>query len=634
MYLRRLTVRGFRAAADSDIICEFPGRFSLILGANNAGKTTLADAAYLAHPHSFPGLPRPSVAVLGRTTPREILVDFEFSPTGDPESLLGQGLKASSLPAPAWSRQLERNLGQVRARTVSPTPEGFDNLRLVYLPAHRNPIDELARREAQILVELLRAEQQRLHGHRNLVDVRNRAARLLDELVKADLIASVEQRVRDHMTALSTGVSTQYPFVGGQYVDDAYLARVLELLLATIDDRAFAQRLEVSGLGYVNLLHIAVTLAAIPDPSGAGGPAGLGVDPDNGGSTETPGEPDGEVLPQELEGNDTAGAPTPDETLDQAEAEAEADQDAFFPNEFHVTIVIEEPEAHLHPQLQYGLVRYLRRVVKARPELQVILSSHASEVIAGCEPEELVVMRRDRDGAVRHITVGAIPMHERGRTLRMARLHLDATRSAALFAERMVLVEGVSDAVVLRQLGAVWALGDAEREGFIDALTITVVGWKVGRWPVDLLATSGHEIVERLAVFTDTDTRPGAPPAPPAWMEQPPVVRAFRSHPTLEPAIAGGNEDIVGEALDAMGVTRPSPITPSTVDDLFRNSAKKRKAEFSLEFAAVVAARLEAGEYVALPDHIQQMFDFLYEPQATDEEAADPGDDADAADPD
>ena len=103
--------------------------------------------------------------------------------------------------------------------------------------------------------------------------MRNQAAALLEKLTKVGLIQSVEQRVRKHLTAMSSGISTHYSFVGGQYVDDAYLARVLELLLGTVDDRASAQRLEMSGLGYVNLLHIAVTLAAIPDISGGSGPA-------------------------------------------------------------------------------------------------------------------------------------------------------------------------------------------------------------------------------------------------------------------------------------------------------------------------------------------------------------------------
>ncbi|MFC8147234.1 hypothetical protein ACFUKV_36670 [Streptomyces paradoxus] len=44
----------------------------------------------------------------------------------------------------------------------------IDQFKLIYLPAWRHPLDELARREVRILVELLRARQQELHGGRNL----------------------------------------------------------------------------------------------------------------------------------------------------------------------------------------------------------------------------------------------------------------------------------------------------------------------------------------------------------------------------------------------------------------------------------------------------------------------------------
>ena len=602
MHLKRIEVEGYRASATAPIVCELGGRFSLILGANGSGKTTINEAIALAHPRSFPRLAPIDATALG-ATPRAVRVEYEFEADASREGALGQYRKRQGLAAPRWGRPLERSLGQVRAgRPVEPAAE-YDSIRLVHLPALRNPVDDLSRRDARILLELLRADERRHPETGGLRSLRAQAEGMLSSLTNHPLVGNVEDRIAENLRIISGGVQEHHTFVGTQTVDDAYLARVFEMLVALLPDRGTARRLQVSSLGYVNLLHIAVTLAGIPDA----------------GSTPLPDDQPGSGVTDDSAGSESASsedalAQAARERLAQTAEAADADADSFYPELFHATVLIEEPEAHIHPQLQYGLIRYLRTLVADRPDIQIIVTTHSADLASACDPEELVVVRKDADNRTTSRRLTDLPLSESLKTqlFQQTRLHLDATRSAALFADRVLIVEGVTDASILRLLGRAWAGGDPRRIGFIDSLAILLVGHKVGQWPIRLLATPGHELVTRVAAVADTDRR-GTPlpeAQPPAWHSEldHESARFFWSRPTLEPSLVDGNENLIKRAFRACNLVEPNPMTAQTVDQFFV-SHTRHKGKFALELALLFDEDLSS---VIVPSHIGEMFTWLY----------------------
>jgi putative ATP-dependent endonuclease of the OLD family len=646
MFLSSVEVCGYRASANGPLKCEFPGRFSVLVGPNSGGKTTVCDAIYLAHAKRFPALLRPTSDALGKA-PRQVEVRFSFDSY---ESRLGQRMQAEGRAAPSWQRTLSRDLGYVRSRSVD-APEFADNMLVLALPATRNPVDELARREARSLIELLRAEQQRRRNHRNLFDLRKQAEMALDQLVGHPLLEALEGRIGRHLDFLTAGVEHQFAFIGRQRIDDTFLSRILEMLMSAIDERVLTQRLELSGLGYVNLLHIAVTLAAIPGHDPVGEANADEADDDDGYQEPTQGhlgadEPDASDSETHIE----SPHHDDDSHIMDPEEEAAAIEDSFFPrDELHATVVIEEPEAHLHPQLHRGLVAYLRRTVRDRPEVQVILTTHSSEVVSGCRPEELVILRREESGTrvCRPIRQLPLPEGDKARVYRMTSLHLDASRSMSLFAESVVLVEGVTDTILLRQLARAWAGSNPRRLDRIESLTVVPIGTKVGEWPVQLLATRDYELVQRLAVLADTDFRGDEESAPPApnWYtnHNDHIVRRFTSHPTLEPSIVPGNEEHVRLALSAIGIEPPTDVTTDSIDRIFRRRTKDevargmppsksdRKAEFAFELSGIFAQALENGREISVPPEIVKLLEFVTFVKAPLPPASEPSDETSSA---
>lgn len=135
------------------------------------------------------------------------------------------------------------------------------------------------------------------------------------------------------------------------------------------------------------------------------------------------------------------------------------------------TVLIEEPEMYLHPQAQRYFYRLLRDLAKSG-EAQVIYSTHSPVFADSVEFESIRLARRESD---RSTTVTSVVDEDVARYLSDRRdalkilTNFDTTRSEALFASRVLLVEGAADQVAARHV--------AEQMGIdVDAENLAIVG--------------------------------------------------------------------------------------------------------------------------------------------------------------
>ena len=121
-------------------------------------------------------------------------------------------------------------------------------------------------------------------------------------------------------------------------------------------------------------------------------------------------------------------------------------------------ILFEEPEAHLHPQLQLTLYKALNEL-----PFQSILTTHSTNITANADLYSYVVLTQTGDPAVAS-TVLADAELENSEILDLER-YLDATRSNLLFARKVMLVEGPAEVflipALLKQVKGI----DLDREG-------------------------------------------------------------------------------------------------------------------------------------------------------------------------
>lgn len=120
-------------------------------------------------------------------------------------------------------------------------------------------------------------------------------------------------------------------------------------------------------------------------------------------------------------------------------------------------LIVEEPEAHLHPQLQAVLLSYLETIKAAQEEksVQLFVTSHSPNFASIADLDSLTCLV-DTGAAVETFFPRTIAF-EKGKREKLER-YLDVTRAELFFARRVIFVEGAAELMMVNVL--------AEKAGF------------------------------------------------------------------------------------------------------------------------------------------------------------------------
>jgi len=442
MYISELWIRNYRCFQDTRV--EFQPGVTVVIGENNCGKSSLLSALRLVFEGGgarsldrydfYQGIEDfsepPSISVTatlsssdGEDTPAELgTVATWLTDIGEDqwEAKITYHFYLPDSQREEFQDRIDNYDGKVDA-------ESFWQVVEIVLPRYVARIDagqagveepgyqrveprDLNVFSVDFLDAIRDAEREMFGGHkpklRAMLDaVREEDADATSELEEeaSELVAGLRTRINDERLfglANATGAAD-----GGKPAIDGNLReRDLVRALRLIVKNPHVGKLPIShnGLGYNNLLYISLILASLDM---------------------------------------------------QSEEEIGAENAVVFP-----ILLIEEPEAHLHPALQFKLLKYINERIEEEEggSRQVFVTTHSTHVTSATGLDAVVSLAAGGDGKIAAAYPGRVfeclPDDTGAESKAYVERFLDATKSTMLFARGVILVEGISEQLLIPTL--------------------------------------------------------------------------------------------------------------------------------------------------------------------------------------
>ncbi len=118
-------------------------------------------------------------------------------------------------------------------------------------------------------------------------------------------------------------------------------------------------------------------------------------------------------------------------------------------------LAIEEPEAHLHPAMQYKFLQFLDKNLKKDHKVrQIFLTTHSSQITSAVKLDDIICLHKNNNCSTLISYPGKVfsDSTDDKKSKNYVQRFLDVTKSDMLFAHKIILVEGAAEELLMSTL--------------------------------------------------------------------------------------------------------------------------------------------------------------------------------------